>query len=645
MMIKFLAHGTGSGVGAAEYLEDKKDASGVERAGVTVLRGNPGMVGQIADSLDFKHRYTSGVIAWHLDDAPTKDQIKAVLDDFERVAWAGLAPDRYSWTAVRHDEPDGGVHVHILAARVDLETGKSLNIAPPGWQRDFGPLRDYHNHAHGWARPDDPARSRLVQPGHRALVDAATIREGLQVEPNTRKLLTDYLTQQIEDGRVRNREDILTSLEEIGEITRAGQHYISVKPEGFDKAVRLKGAIYEIDYIAHTGSVSEVTGQERATGGRNKARAGEAYSAFQDAIGKRAEFNNGRYPAKPGIDTEAAKGHAEDIVVDVDEAPAVQLAGGDTPGHDFRADGVEARPHVGRQHYHADDAQPDTGSVASSRTGTGRGEGQPVPDNAQGKPEATGLPKRKLSGEVDNQTGGLSHEELRVGDRSDREAVRDQGWTGGAGKRVGRALAEADRTAAAFDDALAEAERGAAAVGRACKQLADAARRIADAIGRYILNLAQERKREAAKRAQVLQAQNQAALDKADVQSSLISRDYSRGKLEQILGDFAAFGSAAAGVPSGDVPYITGKDTPDATLLLAVMDQFEGRFSAQKPGDFVIRSEDGENKVVLRKNQIFIENNMERDLGLAKEVARVVFQHGFEINNSLEKGTGIVIEM
>ena len=151
-----------------------------------------------------------------------------------------------------------------------------------------------------WARPDDLARSRLVQPGHRALVEAALIRKGLQVEPDTRKVLTDYLTRQIEAGLVRNREDILTSLGEVGEITRAGKNYISVKPEGFDKAVRLKGAIYEIDYNADTGPVSEVTSQERTIGGGNRERAGEAYKAFQDAIGKRAEFNKKRYPAKPG---------------------------------------------------------------------------------------------------------------------------------------------------------------------------------------------------------------------------------------------------------------------------------------------------------------------------------------------------------
>ena len=574
MMIKFLAHGTGSGAGAAEYLEDEKDASGVERAGVTVLRGNPGRVGQVADSLDFKHRYTSGVIAWHLDDAPTKDQINAVLDDFERVAWAGLEPDRYSWTAVRHDEPDGGVHVHILAARVDLETGKSLNIAPPGWQRDFGPLRDYYNHEHGWARPDDPARSRQVQPGHRALVDAAAFRQGLQVEPDIKVLLTEYLTQRIEAGLVRNREDILTSLGKIGEITRAGQHYISVKPEGFDKAVRLKGGIYEKEYTADAGTGRESTGQdsarERDDRGGNKARAGEAYKQFQDAIGKRAEFNNRRYPAKPGIVAEAAKGYGEDIVVDVVEAPVVRLAGVDTPVHDFRGDGVENRPHGGRPHCHAGDTQRDI-----SRPGGGGGDiartgRQSVFDLAQGERQARCFPEQeqKLSGPVGSTAGGLSHGN-RITDHRDREAVRDRGWTGGAGHRVGRALAEAERGAAAFDDVLAEAERGAAAVAEACKQLAEAARRFAEAIGRYILNLARERKREAAKQAQALKAQKQAEQEKQE-QAAL---DKAEALEEQILKDFAALGkSAATGVPSGDVPgaYITGPDTPDATLL-AVM--------------------------------------------------------------------------
>ena len=71
-------------------------------------------------------------MAWAPEDRPTDEQIEAVLDKFEQTAWAGLQPDRYAWTAVGHGERGGGLHV--LAARGDLETGKSLNIGPPGWQ-------------------------------------------------------------------------------------------------------------------------------------------------------------------------------------------------------------------------------------------------------------------------------------------------------------------------------------------------------------------------------------------------------------------------------------------------------------------------------------------------------------------------------
>ena len=69
-----------------------------------------------------------------------------------------------------HRERGGGVHVHVFAARCDLETGRSLNIAPPGWQKTFDPLRDAFNAEEGWSRPDDPALARVQQPGHRAYV-------------------------------------------------------------------------------------------------------------------------------------------------------------------------------------------------------------------------------------------------------------------------------------------------------------------------------------------------------------------------------------------------------------------------------------------------------------------------------------------
>ena len=93
MHIKFLAHGTGNPQRALVYLMAKHDHNGVPRPEVRVLRGNPKLVADLAESLSFVHRYTSGVISWHAEDDPSEEEVQAVLDDFERVAFAGMEPD------------------------------------------------------------------------------------------------------------------------------------------------------------------------------------------------------------------------------------------------------------------------------------------------------------------------------------------------------------------------------------------------------------------------------------------------------------------------------------------------------------------------------------------------------------------------
>ncbi|MCY3820767.1 MAG: hypothetical protein OXH52_15645 [Gammaproteobacteria bacterium] len=201
MHVKFIARGTGSAKAAADHLLGERDAAGKPREVVEVRRGDPDTVAAVADSLEFEQKYTSGVIACAPEGQPPDAQIEAVLDQFEQTAWARLQPNRYCWSAAEHRERGGGVHVHLFAARCDLETGKSLNIAPPGWQKTFGPLRDAFNHEHGWSRPDDPARARAQQqPEHRAYIDAAKLRAGLAVEPGPREAIRDYLVQRVERG-------------------------------------------------------------------------------------------------------------------------------------------------------------------------------------------------------------------------------------------------------------------------------------------------------------------------------------------------------------------------------------------------------------------------------------------------------------
>lgn len=289
MHIKFLAHGKGSGLQAVNYLLSETDHKGKVRSRVTVLRGNPEYVATVVDSLEFANRYTSGVIAWGPADNPGKEAISSVLDDFEKLAFSGLEPERYSWTAIQHDEINGGSHVHVIVARVDLWTGQSLNIAPPGWQKDFDSLRDLHNLRHGWARPDDPKRARLYQPGISVFNN----------QIDAKKEITEYLTRFIVAGIVRDREGVKKKLSEIGQITREGKDYISVKPEGFKRAVRLKGGIYHAEF--HSGASVDLGRENQGRTEEDRADCGSRIrkieERFESSVAKRTEYNTARYGA------------------------------------------------------------------------------------------------------------------------------------------------------------------------------------------------------------------------------------------------------------------------------------------------------------------------------------------------------------
>ena len=297
MLIKFLSHGTGSGARASAYLMGSHDHTGAPRAGVAVLRGDPVLFAAVADSLPFQHRYASAVISWATEEAPTADEITAVLEDFEAVAFAGLEPEDVHLTAVQHDEPDGGVHVHILIPRVHLGTGKSFNPAPPGHRKDFDAVRDKHNHEKGWARPDDPLRARLLRPDFEAFKDKSD-------KTAIKKQITNHLFAAAEQRVISNAAELRDYLQtSLGcEITRTGADYTSIKPEGYPKAIRLKGELYGASWTAERTLEREAQAAARAGIGRggevSESGSRRAQERLRDACKRRAEYNRGRYPRR-----------------------------------------------------------------------------------------------------------------------------------------------------------------------------------------------------------------------------------------------------------------------------------------------------------------------------------------------------------
>lgn len=355
MHVKFLSHDKGSGRAAIGYLMGTCDSHGELRADVQVLRGNPEQVGQLIDSLKFVNRYSSAVVAFHVDDAPTDAEIQTVLDDFERVAFAGLEKNQYTWAAVLHQESDGSRHIHIIAPRVELTTGHSMNIAPPGWQKRYDPLRDALNYEHGWARPEDPRLARLVQPGLIGSFD------GWKAGTDARQQITAWLTAQVASGQVNDRQDVLEALQTLGQINRQGKDYISIRLDDGSKPIRLKGVIYDQEFSGAAIRDASTAAQRRPAGREQPdfTAAGAARARLAEVIRGRAEYNQSRYStARPGarsgaqrdaqaaalVDVVATVGQRDLVVADASQREPVELVEAEPGGRPGDAEAAAAAP-------------------------------------------------------------------------------------------------------------------------------------------------------------------------------------------------------------------------------------------------------------------------------------------------------------
>ena len=90
MLIKFMG-GRGGGGAIAAYLVDVH-RPGREAAAPEVVRGDIERTRELIDGIDRRWTYTTGVISFAVEDAPSEDQQRAVMEDFERVGvpWGSL---------------------------------------------------------------------------------------------------------------------------------------------------------------------------------------------------------------------------------------------------------------------------------------------------------------------------------------------------------------------------------------------------------------------------------------------------------------------------------------------------------------------------------------------------------------------------
>ena len=450
MLIKFFPNGKGAGAGPVGYLVAERvlaydgnrdlirDDHGLPKT-VTrdplpeVLRGNAERTEALIDASRHQWTYRAGVISFADSDAPTEDQQAEVMDGVERLAFAGLDPEQYELLWVRHRH-EGRVELHFCTPRLELTTGKSLNIAPPGYQDAYDSLRDVMNQRHGWADPMDVERAQEV----RDTIEAPTRAQG-------RDELHAWIQDQIDMGLITDRASMIDTLTDAGfDLPRTGKAYITARDPETGERWRLKGEIFHEDWQADPAERETERGTRRDHTGTRRLDlipAQELQDRFEEHCGCRAAYHRERYTPLSVRDSEHVRDAAE---VDPPLADDLTLAdrGDGTDGHRLD-DGRELLLDRTNEPLGANRDRPDTDR-------TTRGDmADPRPNEDAPAHLHDGRPKRHLHqdrGGLDDPTDslgtrlarlrravgdglrGLREGFDRLGDTLDRQDREGTGW-------------------------------------------------------------------------------------------------------------------------------------------------------------------------------------------------------------------------
>jgi len=320
MLIKFFPNGKGAGAGPVGYLVAQevlaydanrdliRDADGqplvVTREPLPeVLRGDPTLTEALIDASAHQWTYRAGVISFALDDAPNEAQQVEVMDAFEQLAFAGLDGEQYDMLWVRHSHEDR-VELHFCTPRLELTSGRSLNIAPPGYQNAFDSLRDVMNKTHGWADPMELERAQDV----RDAIEAPNRARG-------RDELHAWILDQVSLGLISDRASMMDALTDAGfDLPRAGKAYLTALDPDTGERWRLKGEIFHEDWQAdpaereiERGAGLDSAGARRLDGGRELVLDRDADGLGDGAVGAGTDRSGGAGLAGDGPRPDSAK--------------------------------------------------------------------------------------------------------------------------------------------------------------------------------------------------------------------------------------------------------------------------------------------------------------------------------------------------
>ncbi|WII95207.1 relaxase/mobilization nuclease domain-containing protein [Moraxella haemolytica] len=182
MIVKFFSRGRGNCSATMNYLLGKDK----DREHAKVLQGNPELTERLADNLEFKNRYTVGVLSFQESDLDDNAK-REIMASFEKSLLAGLDQDQYDITWIEHKDKDR-LELNFVIPNVELTTGKRLQ---PYYDRADRPLvenwKQVINHDYGLSDPNDPRKAQAIK------IDPHRLPESVQAIKETIGIITSKL--------------------------------------------------------------------------------------------------------------------------------------------------------------------------------------------------------------------------------------------------------------------------------------------------------------------------------------------------------------------------------------------------------------------------------------------------------------------
>ena len=454
MIISFFSSGTGGGAAPVDYLTARevlaydenrnliRDEHGQPQTKIRdplpeVLHGNPDQTRDSIDASANKWSYTAGVISFADSDQPNEDAQQEAIELFEALAFAGLEADQYDCLWVRHTH-EGNVELHFCTPRLELVTGRALNIAPPGHEAAFSTLRDVLNKTHGWADPMEPDLAR----------DFKLVRESAY-RAEARQVIVTALYDQIDAGLITDRASMVAFFEDTGfEVTRQAAKSISVRDPEFSKPFKLEGVLTHENWS--TTRHAEIAAEYETGADANRTRRLDGISHdrlradLADHVERRGEYNEERYSALSVSQQELVRG-TDRIDQELDDVLALDHHGDHRDG-DRLDDGRELAMDGPTDALGIDRTGPDA-DQQGGRDMAGAGPDQDAPEDLHAgrqisdlhqdrgeldddTPDSLGTRLARLRRAVGDGLRGLSRGIERVRGTLDEQDAEPDGWIG-----------------------------------------------------------------------------------------------------------------------------------------------------------------------------------------------------------------------